>query len=315
LIQVEKVTKRYGTRTAVDGLTFTVERGEILGFLGPNGAGKSTTMNIITGYLSATEGTVRVDGHDVLEEPSETRRRIGYMPEQPPLYLDMTVGDYLAFAAAIKGVPRATRRQAVDRPMEMLQIAEVRGRLIRNLSKGYRQRVGIAQALVGSPPVLILDEPTIGLDPQQIIETRTLIRGLGREHTVILSSHILPEVQAVCDRILVINRGRIAGSGTAESLSRDVAAGNRLGLRVAGAAGPAMEVLRRVPRVVAVQDDGEREPGAVDLVVQAEEGADVRAAVSAALADARVALLGMRRLDPTLEEVFLRLISGEREEG
>ena len=247
MIQVEKVTKRYGQRVAVDGLDFTVNRGEILGFLGPNGAGKSTTMNIITGYLSATEGAVRIDGHDILEEPAEAKRQIGYMPEHPPLYLDMTVEDYLGFVCEIKGVPRAGRRQAMDRPMEMLQIGGVRRRLIKNLSKGYRQRVGIAQALVGAPPVLILDEPTIGLDPQQIIETRTLIRGLGREHTVILSSHILPEVQAVCDRVLIINRGRIVASDTPENLSRGIVGENRLTLRVLGTAEQALAILRSVP--------------------------------------------------------------------
>ncbi len=315
MIQVEKVTKRYGQRTAVDGLSFTVNRGEILGFLGPNGAGKSTTMNIITGYLSATEGTVRVDGHDVLEEPSAARACIGYMPEQPPLYLDMTVEDFLGFVAEIKRVPRDRRRASVDRSMDMLRIGEVRKRLLKNLSKGYRQRVGIAQALVGSPPVLILDEPTIGLDPRQIIETRTLIRGLGREHTVILSSHILPEVQAVCDRVLIINKGRIAASGTPENLSRDFAAKNRLGLRIVGPVESALAVLGRVPRVLSAEADGEREPGTADVIVEAEEGADVRAAVSAALADARVALLGLRKLDLSLEEIFLRLITGERKEG
>ena len=207
MIQVENVTKKYGQRVAVDRLNFTVNRGEILGFLGPNGAGKSTTMNIITGYLSATEGSVKLDGHDILEEPQAVKRQIGYMPELPPLYVDMTVRDYLSFVCDIKGVPRAAREN-LDRSMSLAQITDVAGRLIKNLSKGYKQRVGIAQAIVGTPPVLILDEPTIGLDPQQIIETRNLIRELGKEHTIILSSHILPEVQAVCSRVLIINKGR-----------------------------------------------------------------------------------------------------------
>jgi ABC-2 type transport system ATP-binding protein len=313
LIQVEKVTKRYGQRTAVDGLSFTVNRGEILGFLGPNGAGKSTTMNIITGYLSASEGSVRVDGHDVLEEPAAARRCIGYMPEQPPLYLDMSVEDYLGFVSEIKGVPRGQRRASVEGPLEKLQIGAVRKRLIKNLSKGYRQRVGIAQALVGSPAVLILDEPTIGLDPKQIIETRALIRGLGREHTVILSSHILPEVQAVCDRVLIIDEGRIVASGTPESLSRGIAAENRLTLRVAAGAAEALAVLRSVPRVQNAEALGEREPGTVDVTAEAEKDADVRAAVFTAFAEARLPLLAMKTTDLTLEDVFLSLVTGERE--
>ncbi len=228
LIQVESVTKKYGQRIAVDHLDFLVNKGEILGFLGPNGAGKSTTMNIITGYLSATEGSVKLDGHDILEEPQEVKRHIGYMPEQPPLYVDMTVRDYLSFVADIKGVPRARRRENIEKAMERTTITDMRGRLIKNLSKGYKQRVGLSQALIGTPPVLILDEPTIGLDPQQIIETRNLIRELGKEHTIILSSHILPEVQAVCTRVLIINKGRIVASDTPENLSRGLVGDNRL---------------------------------------------------------------------------------------
>jgi ABC-2 type transport system ATP-binding protein len=315
LIQVENVTKRYGQRLAVDHLSFGVSRGEILGFLGPNGAGKSTTMNIITGYLSATEGTVRVDGHDILEQPQEVKRCIGYMPELPPLYLDMTVQDYLSFVSDIKGVARARRREGMNRAMEMLKITDVGPRLIKNLSKGYKQRVGIAQALIGSPAVLILDEPTIGLDPQQIIETRSLIRELGKEHTIILSSHILPEVQAVCDRVLIINKGRIVASDTPENLSRGIVGESRLTLRVAATEVEARAVLATVAHVASVQSSGEREPGTVDVTVEAEKDRDIRASVFTAFARADRPLLSMKSMDLTLEDIFLNLITEEKEES
>ncbi len=313
MIQVENVTKKYGQRLAVDRLNFTVNRGEVLGFLGPNGAGKSTTMNIITGYLSATEGSVKLDGHDILEEPKAVKKQIGYMPELPPLYLDMTVRDYLSFVSDIKGVPRSRRRENIERSMEMLKIADVRGRLIKNLSKGYKQRVGIAQALIGTPPVLILDEPTIGLDPQQIIETRGLIRELGKEHTIILSSHILPEVQAVCSRVLIINRGRIVASDTPENLARGLSGDNRLSLRVAGAERDALAVARAVPQVVKAESVGSREPGTVDVVVEARKDQDVRREVFLAFARASLPLLMMKSMDLTLEEIFLNLITEEKE--
>lgn len=313
MIQVENVTKKYGQRVAVDRLNFTVNRGEILGFLGPNGAGKSTTMNIITGYLSATEGAVRLDGHDILEEPEVVKRKIGYMPENPPLYLDMTVQDYLAFVCDIKGVARSRRRESMDRSMELLKILDVRQRLIKNLSKGYKQRVGIAQALIGTPPVLILDEPTIGLDPQQIIETRNLIRELGKEHTIILSSHILPEVQAVCTRVLIINKGRIVASDTPENLSRGIIGENRLTLRVAGTEEQALAALRAVPHVKNVQGIGQREPETIDVVVEAEKDTDIRAGVFAALAKADRPILMMKTMDLTLEDIFLNLTTEEKE--
>jgi gliding motility-associated transport system ATP-binding protein len=300
VIQVENVSKRYGQRTAVDKLTFTVNQGEILGFLGPNGAGKSTTMNIITGYLSATEGSVKVDGHDILE--------------LPPLYPDMTVRSYLAFAAEIKGVARASRAKAVDRVMEMLQITDVRGRLVKNLSKGYKQRVGVAQALVANPPVLILDEPTIGLDPQQIIETRSLIRSLGREHTVILSSHILPEIAAVCDRVLIINRGRIVASDTTANLSRGLSGESRLALQVAGPEAEVLAALRGVANVHKAESLGSREAGTVDVTVEAPPAHDIRRPIFEAMAKAGYPILSMRSQDLTLEEIFLNLITRETED-
>ena len=313
MIQVDNVSKKYGQRLAVDHLDFTVNRGEILGFLGPNGAGKSTTMNIITGYLSATEGSVKLDGHDILEEPQEVKKQIGYMPELPPLYVDMTVRDYLSFVCDIKGVPRSSRKQNMERAMEMLMISDVRGRLIKNLSKGYKQRVGIAQALIGTPPVLILDEPTIGLDPQQIIETRSLIRNLGKEHTILLSSHILPEVQAVCSRVLIINRGKIVASDTPENLARGMTGDNRLTVRVAGGEKEALATARAVPQVVKAESVGSREPGTVDLVLEAHKDQDVRREVFMAFARASLPLLQMKSMDLTLEEIFLNLITEERE--
>ncbi|HEX7713924.1 MAG TPA: ABC transporter ATP-binding protein, partial [Bacillota bacterium] len=224
MIQVENVTKRYGQHVAVEQLNFTVNRGEILGFLGPNGAGKSTTMNIITGYISATEGTVKVDGRDILEDPQAVKEKIGYLPEFPPLYPEMTVQEYLDFVCEIKKVPETDRQENLERIVETVKIGEVKNRLIKNLSKGYKQRIGLAQALVGNPEVLILDEPTVGLDPKQIIEIRNLIKELGKEHTIILSSHILPEVSAVCERVIIINKGKIVASDTPANLAKSLAA-------------------------------------------------------------------------------------------
>lgn len=218
MIEVKNLVKDYGGCLAVDHLSFTIRDGEIIGFLGPNGAGKSTTMNIMTGYLGATDGEVLIDGKNILEEPDEARRLIGYLPEIPPLYLDMTVLEYLSFAAELKKIPKKDREEAVSKAMELTMLNDVKGRLIKNLSKGYRQRVGLAQAVLGMPPVIILDEPTVGLDPKQIIEIRDLIKSLGKKHTVILSSHILSEVSAVCDHILIISHGRLAANGTPESL-------------------------------------------------------------------------------------------------
>ena len=312
MIQVENVSKKYGQRLAVDKLNFTVDKGEILGFLGPNGAGKSTTMNIITGYLSATEGSVKVDGHDILEEPQAVKRQIGYMPELPPLYMDMTVQDYLSFVCDIKSMPRAKRKADMDRSMELLKITDHRKRLIKNLSKGYKQRVGVAQALLGSPAVLILDEPTIGLDPQQIIETRTLIRELGREHTIILSSHILPEVQAVCSRVLIINKGKIVASDTPENLSRGLVGANRMTVRVAGPEKEVLELVRGVADVLKADAVGSRETGTVDILVEARKDRDVRSQIFGALAKANYPIVMMKAMDMSLEDIFLNLTTEEK---
>ncbi len=313
MIQVESVTKKYGQRFAVDHVDFVVNRGEILGFLGPNGAGKSTTMNIITGYLSATEGSVKLDGHDILEEPHEVKKQIGYLPELPPLYVDMTVRDYLSFVCEIKGVPRAQRKENMDRAMERTMITDIGGRLIKNLSKGYKQRVGLSQALIGTPPVLILDEPTIGLDPQQIIETRNLIRDLGKEHTIILSSHILPEVQAVCTRVLIINKGKIVASDTPENLSRGLVGDNHLTVRIAAPEKDALTLVRGVENVAKAEATGSREPGTVDIAIEARKDKDIRRALFAALAKAGWPILMMKTMDLTLEDIFLNLITEEKE--
>ena len=307
MIEVTNVTKRYGTHTAVDDVSFRVEAGEIVGFLGPNGAGKSTTMNIITGFLSATDGRVTVDGIDVLEDPIGAKRTLGYLPELPPLYVDMTVRDYLRFVARVKGVDRGERDDANEQIMRSVGIEHVADRMIRNLSKGYRQRVGLGQALVGDPKALILDEPTIGLDPHQIIEMRDLVRTLGEQRTVILSSHILPEVSAVCERIIIISHGKIVASDTAENLGKALAGSGRFSVRIKGAADAAQAALNGVDGVESVRVTGQSEAtGTVDLEVDTGE-ADPREAIFYALAKAKLPLFGMRSLEVTLEEIFLQL--------
>ena len=303
MVQVINLTKRYGQHIAVDNVSFTVDKGEILGFLGPNGAGKTTTMNIITGYLSATEGSVKVDGFDILEEPEEVKKRIGYMPEFPPLYMDMTVQEYLNFVSDIKKIDRKTRARNLDRIMDMIKIGDVRKRLIKNLSKGYKQRVGLAQALIGAPQVLILDEPTVGLDPKQIIEIRNLIKELGKEHTIILSSHILPEVSAVCERVLIINKGKIVASDTPENLSRRLGDTGRLSIRVAGPEKQVLKLIGGLAGVKSVESTGAREPGTVDILVEVEKDIDVRRPVFYALSRAEYPILHMKPIDLTPEEI------------
>ena len=312
MIEVKGLTKRYGQREAARNLNFSVDKGEVVGLLGPNGAGKTTTMNMLTGYLSPTEGTACIGGHDVLEEPAEVKRLIGYLPEIPPVYPEMTVTQYLKFAARIKKVPAAERKNDIDRILELTGIADMRTRLIKNLSKGYRQRVGLAQALVGSPPVLILDEPTIGLDPRQIVEIRNLIRDLGKEHTIILSSHVLPEVTAVCGRVIIIHRGRIVASDTIANLSRKVAGGSGLTVRFEGPESAALSEIRAIPEVEKVTAQGSLEPGTNDLRIRSREGADVRRDVSQALVRSECTILMMRSVDLDLEEIFIQ-VTGEEE--
>lgn len=313
MIQVEKLTKKYGQHLAAKNLNFTVNKGEVLGFLGPNGAGKTTTMNIITGYISATEGTVRIDGYDVLEKPEEVKKRIGYLPEFPPLYVDMTVQEYLDFVSGIKKVSKTHKKKDMDKIMDLVRIADVRKRLIKNLSKGYKQRVGFAQALIGNPPVLILDEPTIGLDPKQIIEIRNLIKELGKEHTIILSSHILPEVSAVCERVIIINKGEIVASGTPDSLSKHLNNSSKLNIRVAGDEKPVLKLLNGIPGVKIAEYNGTKEQDTIDILVEADKDVDIRKPLFFALSRAQYPILQMKAVDLTLEEIFLQLTTKERE--
>lgn len=310
MIEVNGLSKRYGIVRAVDNISFKINEGEIVGFLGPNGAGKTTTMNIITGYLSATSGSAVVGGYDILNDPIEVKKRIGYLPEQPPLYPDMTVRDYLDFMYDLKRV-KQSRKQHIEKICELVKIENVYQRLIKNLSKGYRQRVGLAQALLGSPPVLILDEPTVGLDPKQIIEIRNLITGLGKSHTIILSTHILPEAQSACSRIIIINRGKIAADGTAAELSQKLTADNRFDIRVAG---PRLEVSKLVSKVRGVKEVvevGEREPGSFDFIVVPDANTDVRREVFSRLADRSWPILNLRGSQMTLEDVFIKLTSSD----
>ena len=310
MIEVKNLTKRYGANVALDNVSFSVEEGEILGFLGPNGAGKSTTMNIVTGYLSSTEGTVAVGGYDILENPNEAKKLIGYLPEIPPLYMDMTVKEYLNFMYDLKKVtlPREKHIQEICR---LVKIQNVYKRLIGNLSKGYKQRVGIAQALLGNPPVLILDEPTVGLDPKQIIEIRKLIKDLGRNHTVILSSHILPEVQAVCERVIIINNGKLVADGATDRLAHDLSNDHRLIIRVAGPENEVTHALSGMAHMKEVVCYGEKEPGVLEFSIETKMDYDVRRDLFALLTRKGWPLMALRTTDLTLEDVFLRLTSGD----
>ncbi|AEJ61766.1 ABC transporter related protein [Spirochaeta thermophila DSM 6578] len=311
MIEVQHLTKRYGIHTAVHDVSFSIQKGEIVGFLGPNGAGKSTTMNILTGYLSATEGTVVIDGVKLLEEPEECKKKIGYLPENPPLYGHLTVDEFLRFVADLKYVPRRRQKEHLESIMEKVGILHVRGRLVRNLSKGYKQRVGLAQALVGDPEILILDEPTIGLDPRQIIDIRTLIKDLGKDRTVILSSHILPEVSMVCKRVLIINNGVIVADDTPENLAKRLMGTNTLLLRIEGTREAVEKALSAVKEVQELEFRPSQEEGTVEVVAKAPEETDIRKAVFTACARAGLPILQMRSLDISLEDIFLQLVTQE----
>jgi ABC-2 type transport system ATP-binding protein len=306
MIEVKNLTKRYGSKVAVDNISFTVNAGEILGFLGPNGAGKSTTMNIITGYSSSTDGTVTIGGSEILADPLAVKAKIGYLPEHPPLYLDMTVKEYLSFMYDLKKV-RLAKWRHIEEICEHVKITDVFNRIIKNLSKGYRQRVGLAQARLGNPDVLILDEPTVGLDPKQIIEIRRLIKDLGEKHTVILSSHILPEVQATCERVIVINKGRIIADGTPDNLSKAMSTDHKLTARIEGPEDSVFDLLQKLPKMLQVDKLGEREPGVFDYTLEAETGADVRRELFARLSQRNWPLLGLRGSELSLEDIFLQL--------
>jgi ABC-2 type transport system ATP-binding protein len=314
VIEVSHLTKRYGNHTAVRDLSFTIESGRIYGFLGPNGAGKSTTMNIITGCLAATSGQVRIGGHDIFEEPNEAKRLIGYLPELPPLYLDMTPEEYLQFVASAKGVAKSEAQAQIQHAMDVTQIADVSQRLIKHLSKGYRQRVGLAQSLLGNPEVIILDEPTVGLDPKQITEIRDLIKSLGEKHTVILSSHILSEVRAVCDHVMIISHGELVASDTPDNLERYFAGSTTVELLVRGEEPPIRAALSGVENI-AETVCSPTEDGTIRVVITANEHADIREAVFFALAGAKLPILQMNTARASLEDVFLELTSDKGEEA
>ena len=307
MIEVENLVKRYGSHLAVDHLSFQVEPGKIYGFLGPNGAGKSTTMNMMTGYIAPTEGTVRINGFDIQKNAEEAKRCIGYLPEIPPLYQDMTVLEYLRFAAALKKIPKKEVETQLADIMEMTMTADVSERLIKNLSKGYKQRVGLAQAILGYPEVIILDEPTVGLDPKQIIEIRELIRNLAKRHTVILSSHILSEVQAVCDEILILSKGKLVACDTPEGLTGLMKGNATLEVHILGSEEALRKVLPFIAGITEFTIEKAPEQGAVKAVIQTEAGEDIREELFYALAENKLPILSMNRVEKSLEDIFLEL--------
>ena len=310
MIEVQNLTKQYGSKKAVDDLSFTIQDGEILGFLGPNGAGKSTTMNMLTGYISSTSGKALINGVDILDDPIAAKKNIGYLPEIPPLYLDMTVKDYLNFIYDLKKC-KLPRKSHLEDVCSLVMINDVYNRIIRNLSKGYKQRVGLAQALIGNPPILILDEPTVGLDPKQIIEIRTLIKKLGKKHTVILSSHILPEIQAVCDRIIIINGGKIAADDTTENLTKNISTDHRVIARIDGPREEVLKMIKGINGVVSVVADMEREKGIFDYEIEARENTDIRRELFKRVAARNWVILGLKTSEMTLEDIFLKITMGD----
>ena len=307
MIQVENLVKRYGGHIAVNDMSFVVEEGKIYGFLGPNGAGKSTTMNVMTGYIAADGGRVLINGHDILKEPIAAKACIGYLPEVPPLYTDMTVWEFLLFAAELKKVAKSERKARIEGLLLRLGLEEVKGRMIRNLSKGYKQRVGLAQALVGEPKVLILDEPMVGLDPKQIIEMRDLIRGLAGEHTVILSSHILSEISAVCDHIMIISHGKLVASGSPEELQEQMRGTSEQIVTILGEREQAEEILKTLDAVERFTFEEGEEEGSILIRLAVKENADIRKELSVALAGAGMPILSMSRSEKSLEDIFLEL--------
>ena len=307
MIKIENLVKNYGNNTAVDDISFEVKKGEIVGFLGPNGAGKSTTMNILTGYLSSTSGSVSIAGIDVLDNPLEAKKHIGYLPEQPPLYLDMTVREYLIFNYDLKGC-KLNRDKHLDEICEVVKIKDVYNRLIKNLSKGYRQRVGIAQALIGGPEVMIFDEPTVGLDPKQIIEVRNLIRMLGKDHTVILSTHILQEVQAVCDRIVIINKGKIVADELTENITRAVESNRRFTVKICGPQKEVLAMLKSKPGIVYAELLPQKDADANVYAIETQMGVDIRKSLFYTLAEKNWPLLGLEAVGMSLEDIFISIV-------
>ena len=315
MIEVSNLVKKYGDHTAVDHLSFQIEKGKIYGFLGPNGAGKSTTMNMITGYIASTEGKVMIDGHDILEEPEAAKKCIGYLPEMPPLYFDMTVLEYMKFAADLKKIPRNQKDKQIKEVMDMVKITDMKDRLIKNLSKGYRQRVGLAQAILGYPELIILDEPTIGLDPKQIIEIRDLIKSLKQKHTVILSSHILSEVRAVCDYVLIISHGKLVASDTPDNLERLAAGSNSLLMKVKGEKDTIRKDLETIEGVTGVEMSYDSDEELWKTKVSIQENVDIREKVFYAMAKANCPIYEMQVKRVSLEDVFLELTEGEKKKS
>ena len=311
MIEVKNLVKKYGNHTAVDHLNFTIEEGHVYGFLGPNGAGKSTTMNIMTGYLGATEGEVLINGHDILKEPEEAKKQIGYLPELPPLYMEMTVREYLEFVAELKGIAKNKREESINEVEKMVKIWEVENRLIRNLSKGYRQRVGLAQAVLGFPEIIILDEPSVGLDPKQIIEIRELIRQLAKKHTVILSSHILAEVREVCDYILIISKGKLVASDTPENLERYLGDSDLIEIETKASPDEVRRILETVDGIRSISTK-HLENGITWAQVQEKKNTDIREKVFQAFAQKHQPLLKLNPLQVSLEDVFMELTQSDR---
>ena len=314
MIEVKNLTKRYGKLKAVDNISFSVDSGEVLGFLGPNGAGKSTTMNIITGYISSTSGTVTIEGHDILEEPKKAKQKIGYLPEVPPLYPDMTVRKYLEFMFELKKV-KLPKKEHIDEVMRIVGIKGKGGRIIKNLSKGYRQRVGFAQALLGNPPVLILDEPTVGLDPKQIIEFRKLIRSLGKKHTVIFSSHVLSEISATCERVIVISNGKIVADGKTDELSQSFSGKKKLSLIVDSKSSDVLAELKKIPGVKKAEKVRSFSNGSVKYSISYSKDEDIRKDVFSAMVRIDAPILEMQSGDETLEDMFLKLTQNSDNRG
>lgn len=307
MIEVTGLTKRYGKKAAVENLTFTVRRGEIVGFLGPNGAGKSTTMNMLTGYIAPTVGTIYVNGYNLMDAPEKAKESVGYLPEIPPLYMDMTVNEYLNFVHGLKKCP-FPRKEHLEEICQVVRISHVRHRMIRNLSKGYRQRVGLAQALINDPKILILDEPTVGLDPKEIVEIRTLIQKLGQTRTVILSSHVLSEIQSICERVIIINEGHLVADALTEDLARSAAANSRYAVRIAAPQDQVVPVLSAIPGMLRVEIQGSMEPGTVDVMIEADKDVDIRRALFEECAKRGWYILVITPVGVSLEDIFLKLV-------
>lgn len=311
VIEIENLEKRYGKNIAVDGLSLNIEKGKVYGFLGPNGAGKSTTMNIITGYIGATKGTVKIDGHDIFKEPEQAKKSVGYLPEMPPLYQEMTVYEYLRFVAELKKIPKKEREKSVQEVLEKTKTLEVSGRLIRNLSKGYKQRVGIAQAIMGMPEVIILDEPTVGLDPKQIIEIRQLIKELGQEHTVILSSHILSEISEVCEYIYIISKGKLVAEGTEEELTLENAGENNLQITVKCSVDEIKELLDGIEEINSYKILDNDEHDTIKILILSDREADIREKLFFMCAESKIPIIEMNFKKKTLEDIFIELTKEE----